>query len=325
MALVFDGKVLALSGGVGGAKLALGLAKLLEPEQLSIIANTADDFQHLGLHISPDIDTVMYTLSGLANQQQGWGLEAETFQAMTQLQCYGGETWFRLGDKDLATHLQRTLWLSQGSTLSEVTRRLCHSLGISTAIIPMSDDPVQTRVSTEQGELAFQHYFVREQCRPAVTGFHFNGIDQASISDGFARALADPALRVVIICPSNPFVSVAPILALKGVRDIIRERGLPVIAVSPIVNGLAIKGPAAKMMAELSMPVSAAAVADYYVKQYEGLLTGFVLDNSDEGSASSVSGLELAVNVSNTIMKTLDDRMALAKTVLDFASELRWG
>ena len=315
-----QGNFVALSGGVGGAKLALGLSRVLEPQQLTIVANTGDDFQHLGFTICPDLDTVMYTLSGLANQEFGWGQEGETWQFLDALARLGGDTWFRLGDRDLATHVIRSGMLGAGETLSTATARLCRSLGILHPIVPMSDDPVPTVVITQSGErLGFQHYFVRDQCEPEVTGFEFSGIEKAAPAPGFASALANPDLTAVIICPSNPFVSVDPVLEVPGVMEAIESAGVPVIAVSPIVGGRAIKGPAAKMMAELGMPQSALAVAEHY----EGRVDGFILDTEDEVLAASVRELGMATLVTNTIMVTLEDRVALARETLQFAGSLR--
>jgi len=310
--------ILALSGGVGGAKLALGLSKLLAPQQLSIVANTADDFEHLGLSISPDLDTVMYTLAGINNQQQGWGLAGESWNAMTALKTLGAESWFNLGDRDLATHLSRSQMLAKGDSLSTITRYLCSQLGVSHAVIPMSDDPVRTRLQTDQGNLAFQEYFVREQCRPAISDYCFEGIEQAQPANDFIELLGSERLKAIIICPSNPFVSVQPILALPGVRQAMKASRAPVIAISPIVAGIAIKGPAAKMMAELGMPATATAVAQYY----GDLLDGFVLDGSDHDLAETISTAQLQVHCTASIMTTLEERIALASKVLSFAQQL---
>ncbi|WP_101757414.1 2-phospho-L-lactate transferase [Oceanicoccus sp. KOV_DT_Chl] len=311
-------KILALSGGVGGAKLALGLAKVLAPEQLTIVANTADDFTHLGLTISPDLDTVMYTLADLNNKELGWGLANESWQAMDAMSALGGDTWFRLGDRDLATHLVRSQQLAAGESLSSVTTYLCHRLGVKHTLLPMTDDPVRTRVKTAGGELAFQEYFVREQCRPAVQGFYFAGIDSAQPQPQWLDLLQSEDLAAIIICPSNPFVSVDPMLQLPQVRAAMKASAAPVIAVSPIVAGLAIKGPAAKMMTELAIPATATAVAAYY----GDLLDGFVLDQSDQSLQTEIDQLGLATKVVPTIMKTLDDRIDLATAVLSFADQL---
>lgn len=305
-------KILAFSGGVGGAKLALGLSRILPPERLTIVANTGDDFEHLGLHIAPDLDTVMYTLAGLNNTELGWGLAGESWEFLTALQKLGGDGWFKLGDRDLATHVMRTRGLARGLSLATVTGSLCRSLGVRPRLLPMSDDPVRTMVMTGQGELLFQHYFVREQCRPAVSGFRFAGIEEARPQSDMLELLQNQELAAIVLCPSNPFVSIDPIMALPGLREAISRSGAPVIAVSPIVSGLAIKGPAAKMMAELEMPVTAVAVAQHY----RGLVNCFVLDEADATLAAEIEDLGMRVEVTPTIMKTLEDREALAEHVL---------
>lgn len=311
-------RILALTGGVGGAKLALGLYKVLAPEQLTIVTNTADDFEHLGLPISPDLDTLMYTLAGRNNTEQGWGLADESWQAMGMLKDYGAEDWFMLGDKDIATHLVRGQLLDHGQTLTQVTGHLCRQLGVQATVLPMSDDPVRTKVQTPDGELAFQHYFVRERCEPSVTGFRFDGLDSAQAQPQFLETLSSPDLAAVIICPSNPFVSVSPTLNLSGVRAALKATKAPVIAISPIVAGLAIKGPTAKMMQELNMPSSALAVAEYY----GDLLNGFVIDDSDADQAEAIRALGMAVDVAPTVMKSLEDRVNLAERVLQFSRQL---
>ena len=307
--------VLALSGGVGGAKLALGLSKCLSPEQLTIVCNTGDDFDHYGLRICPDLDTVMYTLAGRNNRQQGWGLENESWRVMEALSALGGESWFRLGDLDMATHLQRTALLTSGLSLSAATRQLCDRFEVPQRILPMSDETVETIVITEQGELSFQHYFVREQCKPAVRGFYFRGIEQARPQRDFFAQLNNAALDAIVICPSNPFVSIDPILQLPGVRETLSDSAAPVIAVSPIVGGGAIKGPAAKMLREMNMPVSATAVANHY----RDILDGFVLDSVDAQQAEAIAELGIVVHVTDTVMKSLGDRIRLANDVLQFA------
>jgi LPPG:FO 2-phospho-L-lactate transferase len=311
---------LGLSGGVGGAKLALGLSKVLAPEQVTVIANTGDDFNHLGFHICPDLDTVMYTLADVSNKEIGWGQEGETWHFLEALQRLEGETWFQLGDRDLATHVTRTVKLGQGRTLSEVTQDLCRGLSIDHAIVPMSDDTISTVVHTASGEtLSFQHYFVRDRCEPVVTGFDFEGIEDAEPSPGFLQALEDPNLELIVICPSNPFVSVDPILLVPGVKELIAERKVPMVAVSPIVSGLAIKGPAAKMMKELGMPQTATAVAEHYKGKYGEILTGFIIDEQDRALSASVEALGLETIVTNTVMVTLQDRINLANESLKFA------
>lgn len=310
-------KCIAISGGVGGAKLALGLAHRLDGPDLTVVANTGDDFRHLGFDISPDLDTVMYTLADLANKDLGWGQAGETWQFLAALEKLGGETWFRLGDRDLATHTLRSQMLAAGKTLSEVTKHLCEALGIKPGLVPMSDDPVRTIVTTAGGEkLGFQQYFVRDRCVPVVTGFEFEGIASARPALLFIQALEARDLSAVVICPSNPFVSVDPVLHLAGIREAMQRSPAPVIAVSPIVGGEAIKGPAAKMMKELGMPTTAAAVA----KHYKGRIDGFVLDQRDAALQSEVEDMGMKTLVVNTMMITLEDRIALADAVLGFAS-----
>jgi len=311
-------RILALSGGVGGAKLALGLTYRLTPEQLVVVCNTGDDFSHYGLPICPDLDTVMYTLAGRNNSEQGWGLAGESWRTMEALAQIGGETWFRLGDLDIATHLQRGELLRRGLTLSAATDELRRHFKIDYTILPMSDDPVSTMVATAAGELSFQHYFVREQCRPAVSGFRFHGIEAARPQPQFVAQLHAADLAAVIICPSNPFVSIDPILQLAGVRAALRDMAAPVVAVSPIVGGVAIKGPAAKMLTELNLPSSALAVAEHYAD----VLDGIVIDETDAVLATAIEDLGIAVHTAQTVMKSLDDRIDLAREVLLFAERL---
>ncbi|MBI3762689.1 MAG: 2-phospho-L-lactate transferase [Chloroflexi bacterium] len=306
--------MVALAGGVGGAKLAHGLAQILEPEQLTVVVNTADDFQHLGLAISPDLDTVMYTLAGIANPETGWGIRGDTFEFLGALGRLGGEAWFRLGDRDLATHVERSRRLWAGESLTQITRELSRSLGVGPTILPMTDEWVRTIVETDEGDLEFQDYFVRRHCEPRVTGFHFKGLDDANPTREVMNVLE--AADAIIICPSNPFVSVDPILNLAGVRDGVGRGGRPVVAVSPIVGGQAIKGPAAKMLAELDYSVSALAVAEHY----RGLITGFVLDNVDAALAPEIESGDLRVLVTDTVMKSDADRARLAREVVDFVT-----
>ncbi len=307
-------KILAISGGVGGAKLALGLSRILAPEQLLICANTADDFTHLGLRICPDLDTVMYTLAGLNNTRLGWGLAGESWQFMESLGALGGADWFRLGDKDLATHVMRTHMLSQGRSLTELTRQLCRELGVEHGLLPMSNEPVATVVETDEGDLPFQDYFVRRQCEPAVRGYRFEGLEEAEPQAELMALLRDPDLEAIIICPSNPFVSVAPVLALQGLREALLACPAPVIAVSPIVGGRALKGPAAKMMREMQLPATALEVGRYYA----GLLDGFVIDECDRDQASLIEGLGMKCLVTGTVMHTLEDKTRLARELLTF-------
>ena len=309
----------ALSGGVGGAKLALGLCDVLEdPGRLTVVANTGDDFEHLGLKICPDLDTLTYTLAGLANEESGWGRAGESGAFMEALGALGGETWFFLGDKDLAIHVERTLRLRAGETLSAVTTALSARLSIRARIVPMSDDPMPTVVETPQGPLAFQHYFVRERCRPKVLGFRHEGAEQARPCAAFIDALAAPDLGAVIVCPSNPYISIDPILAVPGVRAALTACAAPVIAVSPIVGGQAIKGPTAKMMAERNIAPSAAAIAEHYA----GLIDGLVLDQADRAEADGIAATGIAVEVTRTVMTARMEKQTLARAVLAFAERL---
>ena len=304
--------ILALSGGVGGAKLALGLSHIVPAEDLLIVANTGDDFEHLGLSVSPDLDTLMYALADLDNQTLGWGRRDETWSFMETLGALGGPSWFRLGDRDLAVHVERTRRLKAGDSLTQLTDAFWQALGIAARGIPMSDDPVRTRVLAEDGWLDFQDYFVGQQCRPVVRDLAFHGVETARAHPDFIAALANPALEAVVICPSNPFISIEPILALAGVRDALRACNAPIIAVSPIIAGQAVKGPTAKMMTELGMVPSSAAVA----ARYGDLLDTIILDSGD---AAEVDDIDCRVLLAPTLMKTLDDKIALARLVLDAA------
>ncbi len=307
-------KFLALAGGVGGAKLALGLSKILPPSQLTIVVNTGDDEVFHGLHVSPDVDTVMYTLAGLSNPETGWGITGETFNALERLKSYGSDTWFNLGDKDLATHIRRTHLLRQGCPLSDVTASLRTALGVAHPIVPMSDDPVRTMLTTGIGELPMQTWFVKHRCEPAVSRIRFDGAEQARPAPEFARALRDS--DVLVFCPSNPFVSVAPILAVPGVRDAIENFNGMRMAVSPIVGGQAVKGPAAKMMGELGIESSCVGVA----KQYQGLCDLFVLDDVDGNRAGDIEALGMRAAVTNTMMITDDDKVRLAEYICGLAA-----
>jgi LPPG:FO 2-phospho-L-lactate transferase len=312
-----SGPVLALSGGVGGAKLALGLYRVLPSDTLTVVANTGDDFEHLGLSISPDLDTLLYTLSGQANPELGWGRAGETWTFMNALEVLGGETWFRLGDGDLATHVERTRRLAAGESLSAIIDDFRRRFGIRARLLPMSDDPVRTRLRIgDGGWLDFQDYFVRLRCEPIVRELAFAGAETARPHPDFLAALADPMLRAVIVCPSNPFISIDPILAVPGIRDAVRACRAPVVAVSPIVAGQAVKGPTAKMMAELGLPVDAATPA----RRYRDFLDIYVADEAD---AAAVADLHLPVVLTRTLMQSLDDREALARTVLAAAERVR--
>ena len=308
-------RIVALSGGIGGAKLALGLYRVLPAHALALIVNTGDDFEHLGLTICPDLDTTLYTLAGLSNPQLGWGRRDETWTFMSTLETLGGETWFRLGDADLALHVERTRRLKAGATLSAVIAEVAARFGIEAAILPMADEPVRTRVATRSGELAFQDYFVRQRCEPAITALSFAGAAQATLTAEALRALASPALEAIIICPSNPYLSIDPILAVPGVRAALSAARVPVIAVTPLVGGRAVKGPTAKIMGELGVALAPTAIAAHY----EGLIDGFVLDARDAALASQFS---TSVEVTDTVMVSLEDRERLAREVLNFAAAL---
>lgn len=310
----------ALSGGVGGAKLALGLYKAMtDPSELLIVANTGDDFEHLGLRICPDIDTVTYTLSGLSNLELGWGRQDESWSFMETLGTLGGVTWFNLGDRDLALHVERTRRLQSGNSLSDVTADIAQRFGIKAAVVPMADHDVRTIVGTPEGPLAFQHYFVRDRCEPTVTGFRFDGAASAAASPALAAALTGAGPDFVVICPSNPFISIDPILAVPGIRKMLEKSTAPVIAVSPIVGGQAIKGPTAKMMAELGMEATAQGVA----RHYAGLIDGFVLDTVDAAAADAIMANGPDVLVTNTVMKSLEDRVSLALEIIAFSEQLK--
>ena len=309
------GHVVALCGGVGGAKLAHGLSLALPPGELSVIVNTGDDFQHLGLHVAPDLDSVLYALAGLSDPDRGWGRRDETWTFMAALKGLGGETWIQLGDGDLAMHVERSRLLAKDATLSDVTAQLCRALGISVRVLPMSDDPVRTRVLTAEGWLEFQEYFVHRQCQPVARQFMFAGAGLARAQPQALAALQRDDLRAIVICPSNPFVSVEPILAVPGIRAAILKSEAPVVAVTPIIGGKAIKGPAAKMMAELGFEVSGAAVA----RRYVGIIDGFIIDREDP-IPDPLPGITFTRTA--TLMSSTDDRERLARAVLQAADTL---
>lgn len=309
-------RIVALAGGVGGAKLAHGLALARPEAALTVVVNTADDFSLFGLHISPDLDTVMYTLGGIANPATGWGIAGDTAAALEMIGRYGRETWFWLGDRDLATHILRTERLRAGDSLTAVTAELAGALGIRAAILPMCDEPVATIVETPDGDLAFQDYFVRRRQADEVRGVRFEGIDAATVPPGVADALRDAT--VVVLCPSNPIVSIGPILAVPGFRDLLRGVSVPVVAVSPIVGGAALKGPADRMLASLGHEVSAAGVAALY----RDFLDGIVIDQVDAGLAGRIEEMGIAVHVTDTVMRDEEHRRTLADETLAFAARL---
>ena len=308
-----DGKVLALAGGVGGAKLAWGLAQVLPPERLVVGVNTGDDDDFHGLHVSPDLDTITYTLAGLSNPETGWGLAGDTFNALEMLKKYQVDTWFNLGDRDLATHIRRTQLLKGGATLSQVTQELCQSLGIGHRVVPMSDQPVRTVISTPEGDLPMQNYFVQRRSEPRVLGIAYNGAGEASPAPALAEALVD--CELVVFCPSNPFLSVGPILAVPGIREGLRGLARPRlrVAVSPIVGGDSVKGPAGKIMAELGKEVSCVGVA----REYRDVCDVLLIDEQDAGLAAEIRSLGIEPVVAPIIMDTEADKIGLAKLILD--------
>jgi LPPG:FO 2-phospho-L-lactate transferase len=316
-------KVVALAGGVGGAKLVDGLTKILPDDALTVIVNTGDDFDHFGLRICPDLDTVCYTLAGIANPETGWGREDESWNAMKDIEKLGGPTWFRLGDRDLAIHLERTRLLTEGKSLSEICHHFCSTWQIKHPVLPMSNDRISTLVHSDEGDLPFQDYFVRRKCEPQVYGFDFIGADRAVPAPGVLDAMQ--AADLIVICPSNPWVSIDPILAVPGTREALAgsRQGRGVIAVSPIIQGDTIKGPAAKMFREMGISPSAASVASHYgSKRDGGLLSGYVFDVLDTHEQAAISNLGIHQKITNTIMKKQNDRIDLAVEVIDFGRSL---
>lgn len=312
------GTVVALGAQVGGAKLAQGLYGL-RGKDLAVIVNTGDDFEHLGLALSPDIDTMLYVLSGLADPARGWEPAGETFGLFDMLQRLGAPGWIRLGDRGLATALLRADGLRAGRRLTEITLDFCRQLGIEARVLPMSDDPVHTLVFTDDGQISFNEFFYQFQCEPVVKGFQYGGADQAQISDEVIEALYAPDLEAIVIGPSNPYHAIRPILEINGMKKLLRERGAPIVAVSPIVGSRALKGSAAKIMRELGREVSARGVALEYYRQIDG----FVIDTEDEAFAEGIRACAIDVLVVPTIMRTPEDCRALGQAVLDFARTVR--
>ncbi len=310
-------KVLALAGGVGGAKLAAGLEAALPPGDLAVVVNTADDFDLWGLRVCPDLDTVMYTLAGISNAETGWGVEEESFAALDMLARYGEDTWFKLGDRDIATHLLRTARLRAGEPLTRITADLSAALGVRSAILPMCDEPVATVLDTPEGPLEFQVYFVRRGQRDEVLGLELRGIEDARPTEAVMGAL--DAADLVVLCPSNPVVSIGPILAVPGIRGALEASRAPKVAVSPIVGGRALKGPADRMLASMGHEVSAAGVA----RMYEGLVEGMVIDTEDEEERSGIEALGMRVLATGAIMRDAPDRARLAREVLEFGAGSR--
>jgi LPPG:FO 2-phospho-L-lactate transferase len=309
-------QVLALCGGVGGAKLALGLHHVLPPGDLMVMVNTGDDFEHLGMSLSPDVDTVMYTLGGVANSELGWGRAGDTWNFMAEIERLGGETWFRIGDKDLAVHIERTRRLQAGEPLSAITVDMSRHFGIVSRILPMTNDMVRTMVVTEEGTLDFQHYFVQRRCEPVVKSLAYAGASDALVQSEIRQLLEQDSLQAIVLCPSNPWLSLAPMLEMTSFREALRESSAPVIAVSPLIGGQAVKGPTAKIMRDLRLEVSSATIASFY----EGVIDGFVLDSSDAYLASQIP---VATHVTSTLMKSTADKQRLAREVIDFARSFR--
>jgi LPPG:FO 2-phospho-L-lactate transferase len=304
-------KIAALAGGVGGAKLAQGLAEILNPEELSIIVNTGDDFEHFGLFISPDVDTVCYTLAGIANPSTGWGISGDTFHTFDALTHLGAPDWFRLGDVDLATHMERTRLLNQGMTLTDITQKICKNLGVIHSVLPMTDNRVSTWVETEEfGFLPFQEYFVKHRFEPKCKSFQFKGIENAEPSDRVLQSLNES--DAIVICPSNPFVSIDPILALKGTREIIDRKFI--LCVSPIIGGNAVKGPLAKMFLELGYQSSPKKV----IEHYQGLVDCIVLDPADEGETMLEVGSSIIIHATDIFLPDKANRVRLAREILDY-------
>ena len=301
--------IVALAGGVGGAKLADGLAQVLRPEQLTIIVNTADDFTYLGLRISPDLDTVCYTLAGMANAATGWGRSNDTWNVFTTIKQMGFPSWFQIGDSDFATHLVRSMRYKEGWKLSQITEDFCKLWGVKVKVIPMSDEAIQTWVRTEGGDLEFQEYFVHQRCEPVVRGFYFDGIDHSKPAIGVLEAIEN--CDAVIICPSNPWVSIDPILAVPNISRVLGSK--IVIAVSPIIGDKTVKGPAAKMFTELGIQPSARAVAQHYNK----LIHTLFVDNSDHAEVMEINQLGIHASLTNILMRDQADRVRLAQEILD--------
>jgi LPPG:FO 2-phospho-L-lactate transferase len=312
-------KVVAFAGGVGGAKLAHGLAMLLPAGHLTVVVNVGDDFSHYGLHISPDLDTVMYTLAGIANPATGWGLADESWQFLAMLERYGEAPWFRLGDRDLATHILRTHALAQGETLTQITQRFVEQLDISHHILPVTDDRLATVIETvEEGFLNFQHYFVKYRWQPTVIGLNFEGSDRARLTEAVHHALSEA--DVLVICPSNPLLSIAPILAVQGARQAIEQRRVPCVTVSPLISGKAVKGPTDKLMREMGLLPTTEGIATYY----EGLVDVLVIDRDDHHELAPVQARfpDLSIVHTQTLMRTIADRQTLAHRILNYVSEV---
>ncbi len=312
-------KIVALCGGVGGAKLADGLQQCLPAGALHLIVNTGDDFEHRGLPICPDLDTVLYTLAGVANAVQGWGRENETWQVQSQWRELGIDTWFQLGDRDIALHLYRRELQARGMSLTQISRALSLAFAVPSDLLPMCDAPMPTIVQTDQGEMSFQEYFVKLRCEPVVRGFRYGSSAPPDPTPEVRRALTDPLLDGIILCPSNPYLSVAPILAVRGLRDLLADARVPIIAVSPIIGGAAVKGPAAKIMRELDLPVSPLEIA----RHYRDFLDLMLIDETDAHLLGGSEAGDPAIATAPILMRTPDDRRTLATACLDLLRGLR--
>tara|TARA_Y100000748_G_scaffold284896_1_gene267020 strand:+ start:153 stop:1109 length:957 start_codon:yes stop_codon:yes gene_type:complete len=312
-----DTKIVALCGGVGGAKLALGLNNALDQKNLSIITNTGDDFLYLGFYICPDIDTVIYTLAGVNNSETGWGREDETWKTLDVLKELGADTWFQLGDKDLALHLFRSKEKRNGELLTTITRRLTNKFGLKTHVLPMSNHPVQTFLETEDGEISFQDYFVRQKCMPKVSNILFKSKKPVA-TDAVKRALSDKSLDGIIFCPSNPFLSIDPMLSIKKIRTLIKNQKRPRVAISPIVGHDSVKGPTSKLMNEMGIEVSSVSIAEHY----QGLIDGIIIDETDEEQAGKIEEIGIKVKLSKIIVETKEEKIRLAEESIEFIQEI---
>ena len=312
-----DIKIVALCGGIGGSKLALGLNNVLDQKNLSIITNTGDDFLYLGFYICPDIDTVIYTLAGVNNKETGWGREDETWKTLDVLEELGADTWFQLGDKDLALHLFRSKEKRNGELLTTITRKITNKFGLKTNVLPMSNHPVQTFLETEDGEMTFQDYFVRNKCKPKVKNILFKSKKPVA-TDAVKRSLMDKNLDGIVFCPSNPYLSIDPILSIDRIRKSIENQKKPRIAISPIVGHDSVKGPTSKLMKEMGVEVSSLSIA----KHYKGLIDGIVIDHEDENEAQKIREMGIEVKLSKIIVETKEEKMRLAKESLEFIKEI---
>ena len=308
------GRTVVLTGGIGGAKLVLGLAQIMPPERITAIVNTGDDFRHLGMWVSPDMDTLLYTLAGKNDSKKGWGRQGESWNFMDALRSLKGEDWFLLGDGDLALHILRTARLAQGQTLTAIARDFARSWNVAVNMLPMSDDPVSTHLATDTGYLPFQRYFVEQACVPVVKAVRFESAATAKPAPGVIEAIRDPECRAILIAPSNPYLSIDPILAVPGIRAALKAASAPVVAVSPVVGGKAVKGPTAKLMAELGVAVSPSAVAEHY----RGIIDAMLVDERDDPDA-----IDIPTASANTLMNTLADRARVASAALALADTLR--